>query len=67
MDSLAAAMKVAGLRDVDLQDVDLQDVVQSRASTVDRYAVAKFTAEAGSTVVAEAGSTVAADAGKRAI
>jgi hypothetical protein len=61
MDSLAAAMK----------DADLQDVVRSRASTVDRYAVAKFTAAVSTavaaedfTAVAEAGSTGAADAGK---
>ena len=65
-DSLAAAMKDAVSR-----DADLQDVVQARASTVDRYAVARFTAAvsaavaaAGSTVAAEAGSMVAADAGK---
>jgi hypothetical protein len=59
------------MKDAVSRDADLQDVVQARASTVDRYAVARFTAavstavaEAGSTVAAEAGSMVAADAGK---
>jgi hypothetical protein len=58
------------MKDAVSRDADLQDVVQARASTVDRYAVARFTAAvsaavaAGSTVAAEAGSMVAADAGK---